>query len=121
MSSYVWFITGASRGFGLEIARAALERGHSVVAAARNPEAVGRALGFRDNLLAVELDVSMERQAQAGDPVKAAAAILEIATAQDPPLRLQLGADCVARVEAKTEAGGFRVGAMAGIGHVHGL
>jgi NAD(P)-dependent dehydrogenase (short-subunit alcohol dehydrogenase family) len=65
MSSQVWFITGASRGFGLEIARAALDRGHSVVAAARNPEAVGRALRPRDNLLAVELDVSMERQAQA--------------------------------------------------------
>jgi NAD(P)-dependent dehydrogenase (short-subunit alcohol dehydrogenase family) len=65
MSSHVWFITGASRGFGLEIARAALDRGHSVVAAARNPEAVGRALGSRDNLLAVELDVSSERQAQA--------------------------------------------------------
>ena len=30
----VWFITGASRGFGLEIARAALERGNAVVAAA---------------------------------------------------------------------------------------
>jgi hypothetical protein len=50
----------------------------------------------------------MERQAQAGDPVKAAAAILEIATVQDPPLRLQLGADCITR-------------AIAGIGHVHGL
>jgi len=102
MSSQVWFITGASRGFGLEIARAALDRGDSVVAAARNPEAVDRALGSRDNLLAVELDVSMERQAQA------AAAILEIASVQDPPLRLQLGADCITR-------------AMAGIGHVHGL
>lgn len=45
MSSQVWFITGASRGFGLEIARAALDRGHSVVPAARNREAVGRALG----------------------------------------------------------------------------
>ena len=27
MKSLVWFITGASRGFGLEIARAVLERG----------------------------------------------------------------------------------------------
>jgi NAD(P)-dependent dehydrogenase (short-subunit alcohol dehydrogenase family) len=31
----VWFITGASRGFGLEIARQALERGDAVVATAR--------------------------------------------------------------------------------------
>lgn len=32
-----WFITGASRGFGLEIARQALERGDNVVATARTP------------------------------------------------------------------------------------
>ena len=30
----VWFITGASRGFGLEIAREALSRGDEVVATA---------------------------------------------------------------------------------------
>lgn len=33
-----WFITGSSRGFGREIAEAALERGDQVVATARNPE-----------------------------------------------------------------------------------
>jgi NAD(P)-dependent dehydrogenase (short-subunit alcohol dehydrogenase family) len=38
MNSRVWFITGASRGFGLEIARAALNRGDSVVAAARKAD-----------------------------------------------------------------------------------
>jgi NAD(P)-dependent dehydrogenase (short-subunit alcohol dehydrogenase family) len=36
----VWFITGASRGFGLEITREALSRGDSVIATARNPQAV---------------------------------------------------------------------------------
>ncbi|WP_026414522.1 oxidoreductase [Actinomadura oligospora] len=41
--------------------------------------------------------------AQAGDPVKAAAAIVSIAGVDDPPVRLQLGADCVARVEAKLQ------------------
>jgi NAD(P)-dependent dehydrogenase (short-subunit alcohol dehydrogenase family) len=41
--------------------------------------------------------------AQPGDPIKAAAAILKIAHLPDPPLRLQLGADCVAAVEAKLE------------------
>ena len=45
MKNLVWFITGAARGFGLEIARAALDRGDAVVAAARNPQAVVRALG----------------------------------------------------------------------------
>jgi NAD(P)-dependent dehydrogenase (short-subunit alcohol dehydrogenase family) len=39
--------------------------------------------------------------AQAGDPVKGAAAIITVATAEKPPLRVQLGADCVTRVEAK--------------------
>lgn len=33
----VWFITAASSGFGLEIARVALERGHHVIATARDP------------------------------------------------------------------------------------
>lgn len=60
----VWFITGASRGFGLEIARAALDRGNSVVACARNPEAVERALVRRERLLPVALDVTNPQQAQ---------------------------------------------------------
>src|SRR6266851_829448 len=33
----VWFVTGASRGFGLEIVRQALERGDAIVATARDP------------------------------------------------------------------------------------
>ncbi|KAK1996037.1 short chain dehydrogenase [Colletotrichum falcatum] len=37
MDSPVWFITGASSGFGLSIARDALARGHRVIATARNP------------------------------------------------------------------------------------
>src|ERR1700742_1574236 len=39
-SSKVWFVTGASRGFGRIWAEAALKRGDRVVAAARNPEAL---------------------------------------------------------------------------------
>ncbi|MFD6756164.1 oxidoreductase [Micromonospora gifhornensis] len=61
-----WFITGASRGFGLEIARQALDRGDNVVATARNPEAVSAALpDHGDRLLAVALDVTDEEQARA--------------------------------------------------------
>ena len=67
----VWFITGASRGFGLEMAREALTRGHRVVATARNADAVTAALPEGgDNLLAVGLDVTDE--AQAHDAVNAA-------------------------------------------------
>ena len=61
----VWFVTGASRGLGLEVVRAALERGDSVVATARNPEAVLAALpGFDERLLAVPLDVTDQGQAE---------------------------------------------------------
>ena len=59
----VWFITGASRGFGLEIAKVALQRGDRVVASARNPQAVRDALpDVGDNLLAVALDVNQPDQ-----------------------------------------------------------
>lgn len=40
----VWFITGASSGFGLEIAKLALSKGHTVVAAAHDTERM-KALG----------------------------------------------------------------------------
>jgi len=67
-----WFITGASRGFGLRIARLALEQGDNVVATARRAEAVIEALGNRERLLALPLDVTDEAQAKA-----AAAAAVE--------------------------------------------
>jgi NAD(P)-dependent dehydrogenase (short-subunit alcohol dehydrogenase family) len=59
----VWFITGASRGFGALIAQQALERGDSVVATARDPHTVIAALGHHPNLLALRLDVKLEAQA----------------------------------------------------------
>ncbi|GGT41052.1 oxidoreductase [Streptomyces chromofuscus] len=70
----VWFVTGASRGLGLEIVKAALERGEQVVAAARSPRQVQEALpsGRADQLLVVPLDVTDQEQAQAA--VKAALA-----------------------------------------------
>jgi NAD(P)-dependent dehydrogenase (short-subunit alcohol dehydrogenase family) len=36
----VWLVTGAGRGMGVDIARAALAAGHAVVATGRNPERV---------------------------------------------------------------------------------
>jgi NAD(P)-dependent dehydrogenase (short-subunit alcohol dehydrogenase family) len=59
----VWFITGASRGFGLEITKEALSRGDSVIATARNPQTVLDAVpDGGDRLLAVGLDVSVPAQ-----------------------------------------------------------
>jgi NAD(P)-dependent dehydrogenase (short-subunit alcohol dehydrogenase family) len=54
----VWFITGAGRGLGVDIAKAALAAGHAVVATARNAESVTTAVGEHDDLLAVDLDVT---------------------------------------------------------------
>jgi NAD(P)-dependent dehydrogenase (short-subunit alcohol dehydrogenase family) len=68
----VWMITGASRGFGARMARAALERGDAVVATARKPETVIEALGAHPKLLPLALDVT--REAQAHEVVAAALA-----------------------------------------------
>ena len=61
----VWFITGAGRGMGVDIATAALAGGNAVVASGRNPERVSAALGAHDDLLAVKLDVTDPTDAQA--------------------------------------------------------
>ena len=61
----IWFITGASRGFGALIAREALAAGDGVVATARQPHTVVESLGVSPALLAVALDVTDEAQAQA--------------------------------------------------------
>jgi NAD(P)-dependent dehydrogenase (short-subunit alcohol dehydrogenase family) len=63
----VWLVTGAGRGLGVDIAKAALAAGHAVVAAARNTDSISRALGEHDDLLAVALDVT--------DPQAASAAV----------------------------------------------
>lgn len=60
MTTNTWFITGASRGIGLETAKAALEAGHAVVATARRSAQVTHALGSHERLLAVDLDVTDE-------------------------------------------------------------
>jgi NAD(P)-dependent dehydrogenase (short-subunit alcohol dehydrogenase family) len=63
----IWFITGAARGMGVDIAKAALAAGNKVVASARNADAVTAALGEHDDLLAVTLDIT--------DPASPAAAV----------------------------------------------
>jgi len=66
----VWFITGAGRGMGLDIAKAALAAGNAVVATGRNTDAVAKAVGQADDLLVVKLDITS--RADATNAVKAA-------------------------------------------------
>jgi 3-oxoacyl-[acyl-carrier protein] reductase len=61
----VWFITGAGRGMGVDIADTALAAGHAVVATARNTDTITAALGKHENLLAVPLDVTDPSHAEA--------------------------------------------------------
>jgi NAD(P)-dependent dehydrogenase (short-subunit alcohol dehydrogenase family) len=58
-------ITGAGRGMGVDIAKAALAAGHDVVATGRNPDAVARAVGDSDHVLVVRLDVTSADDARA--------------------------------------------------------
>jgi NAD(P)-dependent dehydrogenase (short-subunit alcohol dehydrogenase family) len=64
-TSAVWFVTGAARGMGVELVRAALDAGHHVVGTARDAAKVSAALGEHDNLLAVSLDITDPAAAQA--------------------------------------------------------
>jgi NAD(P)-dependent dehydrogenase (short-subunit alcohol dehydrogenase family) len=62
----VWLVTGAGRGMGVDIAKAALAAGDAVVATGRRPEEVEKALGGpQDNLLVIQLDVTSLADAQA--------------------------------------------------------
>ena len=68
--SKVWFVTGAGRGMGADIAKAVLAAGHQVVATGRNTDRVARALGESASLLVVKLDVTKPAESEAA--VKAA-------------------------------------------------
>ncbi len=61
----VWFITGAGRGMGVDIAKAALAAGDAVVATGRNPDAVSEAVSEAEDLLVVKLDVTRPEDAEA--------------------------------------------------------
>jgi NAD(P)-dependent dehydrogenase (short-subunit alcohol dehydrogenase family) len=54
----VWFVTGAGRGMGTDIARAALAAGHAVVATGRDAGRVATAVGTDPDLLTAALDVT---------------------------------------------------------------
>ncbi|WP_028389550.1 oxidoreductase [Legionella fairfieldensis] len=57
-----WFITGASRGIGLEIVKTVLKKGDNVIATARNSSKISDQLATSDNLLALDLDITQEMQ-----------------------------------------------------------
>ena len=66
--SKVWFITGAGRGIGAEIARAALDAGHRVVATGRKLADLEATFGpYGNNALCLSLDVAREQES--GDAV----------------------------------------------------
>jgi NAD(P)-dependent dehydrogenase (short-subunit alcohol dehydrogenase family) len=58
MMNKTWLITGASRGLGLETAKAVLAAGDNVVATGRDAREVQQALGEHNQLLIQQLDVN---------------------------------------------------------------
>jgi NAD(P)-dependent dehydrogenase (short-subunit alcohol dehydrogenase family) len=60
----VWFITGAGRGMGVDICKAALDAGHAVVATGRTTGAVAEAVGEAPDLLVAELDITNRASAE---------------------------------------------------------
>ena len=61
----IWFVTGAGRGLGVDITKAALAAGHAVIATGRTPEKVTAALGDHDDLFVTKLDVTVPADAEA--------------------------------------------------------
>jgi NAD(P)-dependent dehydrogenase (short-subunit alcohol dehydrogenase family) len=54
----VWFVTGASSGFGAAVCEEVLARGDTLVATSRDPAALERSIGAKANATAVMLDVT---------------------------------------------------------------
>jgi NADP-dependent 3-hydroxy acid dehydrogenase YdfG len=62
----VWFITGASTGFGRLLAEQTLQAGHKVVVTARKPEQIANfSRDYADSCLALPLDVTSQAQVDA--------------------------------------------------------
>jgi len=61
----VWLITGAGRGLGVDIVKAALAAGHAVIATGRDPKKVEAAVGTHGNVLSIKLDVTNPSDASA--------------------------------------------------------
>src|SRR5687768_13108607 len=61
----VWFVTGASRGFGRALAEAVLERGERLIATARRPESLAELRERHSDVLVLPLDVKDRAGARA--------------------------------------------------------
>ena len=61
---HVWFITGCSTGFGREMAKQAIERGHRTVVTARDPTSL-EGYAAAENALVLQLDVTKPDQVAA--------------------------------------------------------
>jgi NAD(P)-dependent dehydrogenase (short-subunit alcohol dehydrogenase family) len=95
----VWFVTGASSGFGRAIAEAALAAGDDVVAAVRRPELVtDLAAEAPDRFLAVQLDVTDHGR------IRSAVAAAEAAFDRIDVLVNNAGRGMVGAVEENTDA-----------------
>ncbi|WP_201260915.1 SDR family oxidoreductase [Embleya scabrispora] len=60
----VWLVTGAGRGLGTHIVRAALDAGHRVVATGRRPARIEQVFGEHDDLLVARLDITRPAEAE---------------------------------------------------------
>jgi NAD(P)-dependent dehydrogenase (short-subunit alcohol dehydrogenase family) len=57
----VWYITGASKGMGLSMAKQLIAQGHSVVAISRNSAALTAAIGPTERFLPQQVDLASEQ------------------------------------------------------------
>lgn len=60
----VWLVTGAGRGLGVDLVRAALGAGHAVVATGRDVERLREVLGEHDRMHLERLDITDESSAR---------------------------------------------------------
>ena len=61
----IWFVTGAGRGLGVDIVKAALAAGHAVVATGRDATKITKVVGVHEDLLSLKLDITRPEDAQA--------------------------------------------------------
>ena len=58
----VWFITGSSKGMGLEITKAVLNNGDKVIATTRDSETLSEEVpNYKGNVLLLKLDITKEK------------------------------------------------------------